>query len=197
MISVEYNNKEINSIIIENILKMLSRRKIINSFDNIINKFDFNNQIHEFKVSENVFSINIINGKISSILQGSPIDEYLSNNIDIHKILVIKEITRKVIKDIISGYKNIELFLITELMEDIPSKVFIPEHQLLNKEQKIELLEKFSEHELSKILVTDVMSRYYNAKIGDIFRIIRPSITAGKNIFYRKVVNGSWDILFS
>ena len=41
------------------------------------------------------------------------------------------------------------------------------------------------------------MSRYYGAKIGDIFRIIRPSMTAGKNIFYRRVVKGSLDILFS
>jgi DNA-directed RNA polymerase subunit H (RpoH/RPB5) len=47
-----------------------------------------------------------------------------------------------------------------------------------------------------KILLTDMMVRYYGAKIGDIFRIIRPSMTSGKNVFYRRVVNGSWDILF-
>ena len=40
------------------------------------------------------------------------------------------------------------------------------------------------------------MSRYYLAKLGDIFRIIRPSITAGKNIFYRRVVPGKIDQLF-
>ena len=82
------------------------------------------------------------------------------------------------------------------MMEDIPSKVFIPEHQLLNKEEREEVLSKFSETELSKIWVTDMMSRYYGAKIGDIFRIIRPSFTAGKNVFYRRVCNGLWDVLF-
>jgi len=41
-----------------------------------------------------------------------------------------------------------------------------------------------------------MMARYYGAKIGDIFRIVRPSFTAGKNVYYRRVVNGSWDILF-
>ena len=41
-----------------------------------------------------------------------------------------------------------------------------------------------------------MMSRYYNAKVGDIFKIIRPSLTAGKNIFYRKVVLGNINQLF-
>jgi DNA-directed RNA polymerase subunit H (RpoH/RPB5) len=40
------------------------------------------------------------------------------------------------------------------------------------------------------------MAREYNAVVGDIFRIIRPSIVAGKNVFYRRVINGSWDLLF-
>lgn len=198
MQNIEYNIKEQNKIIIENTLKMLKRRKNIESVDDIINKInDYNNQIYEFKESSNMFSINIIHAKISSISQGSTIDDYLLNNIDIHKIIIIKEITKKVIKDIISNYKNVELFLVGELMEDKPSNIFMSEHQLLNQDQKNELLNNFSEKDLSTILVTDIMSRYYNAKVGDIFRIIRPSITAGKNIFYRRVCVGSWDILFS
>ena len=36
-----------------------------------------------------------------------------------------------------------------------------------------------------------MMSRYYVTKIGDIFYIIRPSFTTGKNVSYG-VVNGSW-----
>ena len=56
------------------------------------------------------------------------------------------------------------------------------------------LLTKFSESELAKILSTDIMSRYYAAKVGDIFRIIRPSYLAGKNIFYRRVIQGNYDI---
>ena len=82
------------------------------------------------------------------------------------------------------------------MLEDIPSKISIPEHRLLNVSDKNELLNKFAEHELAKINVHEIMSRYYNAKIGDIFHIIRPSYTAGKSIFYRRVVNGTIDILF-
>jgi DNA-directed RNA polymerase subunit H (RpoH/RPB5) len=58
------------------------------------------------------------------------------------------------------------------------------------------ILSKFSENELSKIYVADKMARYYGAKIGDIFRIVRPSLSAGNNVFYRRVVQSSWDILF-
>ena len=83
------------------------------------------------------------------------------------------------------------------MLEDIPAKIFIPEHQLIGEDEKKELLEKFSEQELGRIFISDIMARYYGAKIGDIFRIIRPSFTAGKNIYYRRVINGTWDILFS
>jgi len=198
MHNVDYNIKEQNKIIIENTLKMLKRRNSIESIDDIIDKIkDYNNQIYEFEELNNIFSVNIIHAKISSISQGSTIDDYLLNNINIHKIIIIKEITKKVIKDIVSSYKNVELFLVNELLEDKPSNIFMSEHQLLGQEQKIELLNTFSEKDLSTILVTDMMSRYYNAKVGDIFRIIRPSITSGKNICYRRVIVGSWDILFS
>ena len=83
------------------------------------------------------------------------------------------------------------------MLEDIPMKIFIPEHQLLNKEEKEELLSKFSENELSIILDIDMMSRYYKAQVGDIFKIIRPSIVSGNSIFYRKVNHGSIDLMFT
>jgi DNA-directed RNA polymerase subunit H (RpoH/RPB5) len=198
-INVEYNNKEINSIIMENILKMLERRKLINSWSDQFKKLDDvqNKSIFDFVLNNNKkYSIYIVSSKLVSIVQGSPLDEYLSNNIDVHKIIVARDVAKKVVKQIVSEYKNAEFFFETEMMEDIPSKLFIPEHHLLGKEEKEELTAKFSEGELAKIFLTDVMSRYYGAVIGDIFKIVRPSFTAGKNVFYRRVVNSSWDILF-
>lgn len=199
-VNIELNGKEINNIVCLNILKMLNRRKLIDNvdatYDEIIN--DINQKaIIEFKLNDNtkcsIYSINI---KLNSIAQGTPIDEYLSNNIIIHKIVILKDAAKKVLKQIALDYKNAEFFFEHEMLEDIPSKIFIPEHILLNKEEKEELLLKFSENELPNILNVDMMSRYYNAKIGDIFRIIRPSIVAGNSIFYRKVIHGSLDLLF-
>lgn len=196
-INIEYNLKEINEIVMMNLLKMLYRRKLINSYDDEYSKLNFeNNSIVEINLNNNkICSIYFLNIKLTTITQNTPLDEFLSNNDNI-KIVIAKEVAKKVVKQILTDYKNAEFFFEHEMMEDIPSKHFIPEHQLLNIEEKAELLTKFSEYELSRILVTDAMSRYYGAKIGDIFRIIRPSFTAGKSIFYRRVVNGSIDILF-
>ena len=199
-INVEYNNKEINQIVMENVLKMLERRKLIKSWedeikklgDNLTTKTSFTIQLSD----KSNYGIYLINAKLTSIVQGTPLDEYLSNNIDIHKIIIARDVAKKVVKQIVGEYKNAEFFFESEMMEDIPSKTFIPEHQLLSTEEKEELFNKFSETELSKIFLTEMMSRYYNAKINDIFRIIRPSPTAGMSIIYRRVVNSSWDILF-
>jgi DNA-directed RNA polymerase subunit H (RpoH/RPB5) len=199
-INIELNSKEINIEVCKNILKMLERRKVINTTDEIFDKIfnDINNKASlEFLLKDKTkCSIYIINAKISSITQGTPIDDFLSNNLDVHKIIVIKECSKKAIKQILIDYKNAEFFFEHEMLEDIPSKKIIPEHQLLNKDEVDELLNKFNENELSIIYSTDMMSRYYNAQIGDIFRIIRPSVTSGNSIFYRRVHHGSLDILF-
>jgi DNA-directed RNA polymerase I, II, and III subunit RPABC1 len=108
----------------------------------------------------------------------------------------MKDPSKKTAKQITSEYPNSEIFFEYEMMEDIPSKLFIPEHILLTNEEKKEFLEIFKENELAKINDTDMMSRYYAAQVGDIFKIVRPSLTAGKNVFYRKVVSGNINQLF-
>lgn len=200
-VNIELNNKEINNIVCLNVLKMLHRRKLIDDVDVTFTEIgnDINQKaIIEFKLNDNSkCSIYSINTKLNSIAQGTPADDYLSNNITIHKIVILKDAAKKVLKQIQIEYKNAEFFFEHEMLEDIPSKIFIPEHILLNEEEKKELLSKFTENELSNILDIDMMARYYNSKVGDIFKIIRPSSVAGNSIFYRKVIHGSLDLLFS
>ena len=200
-INIELNSKEINNIVCLNIIKMLHRRKLIDDVDTKYNEIisDINEKaIIEFKLNNDTLcSIYTINTKINSITQGTEFDNYLSNNLEIHKIVIFKDASKKVLKQILYEYKNAEFFFEHEMLEDIPMKIFIPEHQLLNKEEKEELLSKFSENELSIILDIDMMSRYYKAQVGDIFKIIRPSIVSGNSIFYRKVNHGSIDLMFT
>jgi DNA-directed RNA polymerase subunit H (RpoH/RPB5) len=199
-VNVEYSTKEISSNILNNTLKMLVRRKNLKSGDKIFNdnkdRFIEKGEI-DFKDDNNKkFSVYLNSSKISSIVQGSQLDDYLKNNLDIQKIIIIKDPSKKVVKQIMTEYTNAEIFMEHELMEDIPSKFFIPEHQLLSDDEKKNLLETFKDNELAKINDTDAMSRHYGAKPEDIFRIIRPSITAGYNIFYRRVVSGNINQLF-
>ena len=199
-VSVEYSTKEISVIVLTNVLKMCQRRELIDDISSLLEnlKDDFiNKSVVEFKIIDNKkISIYQFTGKIASIVQGSPLYDYLKNFTDVHKIIIMKEPTKRTAKQITSEYPNSEFFFEYEMMEDLPSKMFIPEHKLLNDEEKKAFLEIFKESELAKINDTDMMSRYYAAKVGDIFKIVRPSLTAGKNIFYRKVVPGNLNQLF-
>jgi DNA-directed RNA polymerase subunit H (RpoH/RPB5) len=199
-VNVEYSTKEVSQVVLENVLKMLVRRNNISKHEKLLEELKesfVSKGVVDFKDEANQkISINLSNVKLSSIVQGSPLDDYLRNNLDVHKIVIMREPSKKVVKQIMTDYPNSEIFFEYEMMEDIPSKIFIPEHQLLTEEEKKNILETFKESELAKINDTDIMSRYYLAKFGDIFRIIRPSITAGKNIFYRRVVPGKIDQLF-
>ena len=199
-LNVQLNNKEINQIIVENLLKLLERRELIESWETEYNKLkqelDKKTSFEILLNNKTKCGIYIVNAKLTSIVSGTPLDQYLSHDLDVHKIIVIKEVLKKVVKQIMHEYKNAEFFFESEMLEDIPCKDIVPKHEIMKPEEKKELLSKYSEHELSKILSTDIMCRYYGGKIGDIFKITRPSYTAGYSIFYRKVVLGSLDLLF-
>lgn len=197
-LNVEHNMRENNEIIISNILKMLERREIINSWEDEfkkINSSDFQNQFNfEFI---NKIGVYLINAKLTNIAQGHPLDIYLSNNLDIHKIVIVKDdVAKKVVKQIINDYNNAEFFFEKEMKIDLPSIIFVPKHEIIIDDERKEILNKFSENELARIKLSDPMVRYYNGKVGDIIKITRFSITAGKNTFYRKVIPSSVDNLF-
>jgi DNA-directed RNA polymerase subunit H (RpoH/RPB5) len=202
-LSVEYNQKEINVKVLENVLKMLKNRKVIKDITELLESLseDINNKAYiEFEISKDIqgenksdiekYSIYLINTKLLSISLGSPLDEYLINNHSLHKIVIIKDFNRNLkVFNQINQYKNSELFLETEMMEDITMKTIIPKHELLTVEEKDIILKQYNLNELSIIKVNDMMSRYYYAKVNDIFRIERFCKTSGISIVYRRVAN--------
>ncbi len=66
----------------------------------------------------------------------------------------------------------------------------VPQHIIINEEEKKEVLEKFKikPKNLPKILTTDPVVKALDAKEGDILKIIRKSKTAGTSTYYRVVV---------
>lgn len=189
------NKKEQLKDIVKNISKMFIKRGYITEplDDETVEKTIQNNVIY---IDELNLSINIIDSIVKNISSGSTLDEYLSNKINYKKIIIIKEFSKKVYKQINSVYSNAEIFFMSEFLDDITDKDFIPEHILLNSEEKEEILKLFSYEELSKIHDTDIMARYHGAKVDDIFKIVRININSGFSTVYRTVIRGSLDNLF-
>jgi len=66
----------------------------------------------------------------------------------------------------------------------------VPDHVLLSEDEVAEILQKYSisKGQLPKIKSADVVVKQINAKPGDVIRIIRKSLTAGRAVAYRLVI---------
>jgi DNA-directed RNA polymerase subunit H (RpoH/RPB5) len=189
-----YNNKELATIVYQNAFKMFIRRKYVDSEDETKLEEFINNKVAYFDNSK--LSMYYIDGNLTNISSGSNIDEYCSKKLDYHKFIFVSNFSKKVYKQIKTNYKKVEIFFIHEFLEDIPSKDIIPEHILLTDEEKEQLTQTYKLNELSKIFNTDMMSRYFGAKVDDVFRIKRYNINSGISTAYRVVVKGPSDIMF-
>jgi DNA-directed RNA polymerase subunit H (RpoH/RPB5) len=194
--NVEFNTKELIKIICHNMGLMFHRRNYNQSkhFSDKIIDMLISDKMYNFELDGKKYSINIFIQDLKNISVGSPSDDYLNKNIDHHKFLIVKSFSKKIFTQVTKEYKNAEIFTIYEFLEDIAAKEFNPEFQLLNEIDKKELLDSFGLNELGRIYSTDMMARYYGAKLHDVFRIIRPNINSGTCIYYRLVIPGSLEI---
>jgi DNA-directed RNA polymerase subunit H (RpoH/RPB5) len=188
------NNNEKIKECMKNLLKLFQRRKYFNTdnedkIDKIVSDIKMNGKTN---VSSGDIKISIYYKDIDlkNISSGSEVDEFLSKNTEFIKIVILKEFSKKVYKQI-NQYKNSYIFHIFEMLEDIPSKNIIPDHELLSEKDKEELSKVYDISLFPKIYNTDMMSRYYGAKVDDIFRIKRLNLNSGISTYYRRVVKDS------
>lgn len=195
LLNIEMKNAEVFDTILLNIGKMFITRGYTDKLlpSDIIKEIHLN-KVANFTLDTKKISITILNQDVKNISSNSPIDEYLSKSIDTHKFIIVKNFAKKTYKQINSDYKNCEIFFFHEFLEDIPSKLYIPKHTLIINDDRIEILKTFALREFGKIYSTDMMARYFGAKINDIFRIERPNINSGISIYYRIVIQGNLDI---
>ena len=174
----------------KNLLTMLKNRNI--DISNIIesqNNIMIPNVIMiKFLIKKTIKPIDVKN-------ELEKINEYEIDNVQFPQlILIFNTKPNNSILKIIKQYKikyEIQIFLKHELLIDKINHVLVPKHVLINDEEEIKLiLEKFKLPSINKlpfILKTDPIVKYYNAKVGNIFKIIRNSITSGEYITYRCV----------
>ena len=92
--NVEYTSKEINVIVLENFLKMLNRRGLLNSINETFNKHKdsivANKELSIKLDNNNKAMVYIVNGDVRSITSNSPIDDFLGSNTNLLKLFIIK-----------------------------------------------------------------------------------------------------------
>jgi DNA-directed RNA polymerase subunit H (RpoH/RPB5) len=191
LVSVEINGKDKVKLLLLNTLKMLSNRGI---FDNKNIENVHKNLIKDIaedityvvETSNGKYSIKYIETKITSnYMQRSR--TFLED--DTHKIIIVNDINSKMYKQFME-YNNVEVFMEYELMIDLPSHDYIPEHYILTENETKEFFEQYDikKKDIPKIKTTDPVARHYNMKPGQIIKIIRPSETSGYSVYYRIVI---------
>lgn len=177
--------------------KTLEIIKAVTSTETNDNIYKINLDFVEPYSKSNIFYVFLFQQKITSLSKSSTVSDFLNNvNYKGHpKLIVAKNNTSmKIVYNIKNDLNNphTEIFLEKELMLDWAEHISVPRHILLTDDELKNVIAAYhaKRREIPQIYVTDSASRYYNARIGDMFRIVRSSETTGLSPYYRLVVKG-------
>ena len=198
------NDDKILKIVLTNLIYMLTERGILKNENVEKNIKNIINDISEEKIfkiksetSNTTYNIMIVNGKISTVNKIIGFDNFINLSNNQNRIFIGNNISQKAFKQFLEK-KNSEVFFEKDLMIDIIKHKYQPKFQLLSDEEKQQKLKDYNiENKFeSKMLSTDAIARYFNAKPGDIFRIKRPSTFSGESFHYRLVVESPISVIF-
>jgi DNA-directed RNA polymerase I, II, and III subunit RPABC1 len=180
--------------VIKTLCRIISERKYSNkSVKEIFDKLKpiINDDQMLFTIDDKKFGIKFVSNFLTTIKKEASIENFLEKNSDVHKFVIINRLSDRAVKQILE-HKNTEVFTIDELLIIVIDHYLVPQHILLSPEEKENYLTTFNHQirDMKKILLNDPIAKFYGAKVGDMFKIIRPSITAGKDIDYRIVIPG-------
>lgn len=185
-------------IIIENVVKMLSKRIYIDSNKKKNQLLDFDKSMENIEnrgdhtyiieaLNGDKYALKIIFQKISATGKQSILHDFLTDYVQYKRIIVAKEFNNK-ISEFVTRNKS-QIFSENIMLEDMIENIYQPKFELLDPEE-MDLMRKeynTSDYTTSKILQTDPVTKYFDLKKGDIIRIIRPSPTSGESVSYRVV----------
>lgn len=143
-----------------------------------------NNEIIVIKIEEPKVGINSVKSIATSL------EEYNVNHAIVLYNNSITAFAKNSLEALYDQNKIIEFFQYEELMYNVTEHTLVPKHILMSKTEKSQVLKAYNvqEKKFPFIFKTDPVSRYFNAKPGQLFKIIRDSDVTYKSISYRLVV---------
>ena len=198
LLPLEINSEKKRKIILENVIRMLTNRKLLsesNLEDNIkkIISTDSDDMVYSIKFDSpdiyypksdftKVMYVKLLPQKVTGVSKSSNVGEFITQHKNHPKILIVNSITTTAHDAIRSDYPFSEV-----------RHISVPHHELLSDELSKRVLDEYlvKKREMPKIFVTDPIARYFNAKIGQIFKITRPSETSGLAPYHRLVIKGN------
>jgi DNA-directed RNA polymerase subunit H (RpoH/RPB5) len=181
--------------------------KISKHLANIPDSIEILNRIYENKTGKKIFVyyfLNVDDDKKESRKKGEDIltavkeQQDKPENRDLKDVLLVVE--NKLNSGTMENLKFKErikftIFLGDHLLFNITKHFLVPKHKLISKKEFQELMESKEKgfvQNLPKIYDSDPISRYYGAKVGQIFKITRETLADDSmvktDIFYRHVI---------
>jgi DNA-directed RNA polymerase subunit H (RpoH/RPB5) len=208
LLPLELNSEERKKKVLSNIIKMLTNRKLLkmeNLNDNIKNLLqqDSDNEIYKIKLENpeayydksigNIYYVKLLHQKITGVSKNSNIGDFIYSLKNAPKLIVASAITNKALQQLQEEFPNSEVFTEPELMIDLVSHVAVPKHEVLTEEETKIFLQDYilKKRQIPEMFISDPVAKYFNAKVGQVFRIIRPSEVSVESIYYRIVIPGS------
>ncbi len=156
----------------------------------LYNKDGFDNEDAIFEKEDSLLII--INEKISDSIKTSIENMYLKGQ----KELLMTEISEDIKKEIkkskfnadISYFRNVHIFHIDTLVNNLLDHKLVPKHEVIRDRNKIqEIFNRTNSNSqlLPIILRSDPIAKLLRLSIGDICKITRMSQSCGENIYYR------------
>ena len=165
-------------------------------FDNLLSDkvnnhepiFHYSHSSQKEKEKEKMHVVFFLNGKGWKEVAG-----YLEDNdLDLadYYLIVVNDPTH--LKKNKDALENFQTFTLEELQFNISTHELTPKHELITNEVEINhimnLYQLKTKTQMPQIVKTDPMSRYFNAKAGQMMKVTRISPTCGESIVYRCVV---------
>lgn len=181
--------------IFDNFTNILQDLRNINKSSFDLDNINYNNN----EISNDDYAIKIFTSKINNFKKNG-LQSFHSSHPNKKVIFIIENISLKLYTEILQSHDNIEIFLIEDLFHNLIHNVLQPKYELLTNEEKNVLKKNYdiyNENLIPKIKKSDIIVRFFNAKVNDILKITRYDNYYGKDIYYRIVVDSNYDDIFS